>query len=96
MDSDAIDPLRAFRACNSARHISLKARSGSIASLSISSRNSGNVLFGAKYVLTIARTTASAFSTTQTDERAQRQGVARRLVGKRVRFGFTGFAAISN
>jgi hypothetical protein len=59
----------ALRARNSARHISLKARSGSIAWLSISSRNSGNVLFGAKYGSTIVRTTASAFSTTTSDDR---------------------------
>jgi hypothetical protein len=58
-----------LRVRNSARHSSLKARSGSIAPLFISFRNSGNVLFGAKYVSTIILTTTTAFSTTAELER---------------------------
>jgi hypothetical protein len=47
---------------SSSRHSSLDARSGSTAWLFISFHTSGNVLFGAKYVSTITRTTDSAFS----------------------------------
>jgi hypothetical protein len=54
----------ALRARISVRHSSLKIRSGSIPRLFTSFRTSGNVSFGAKYVSTIIRTTASAASTT--------------------------------
>jgi hypothetical protein len=51
-----------LRLCSSFRHDSLNSRNGSIAGEFNIPRNSGSVLFGAKYVSTIILTTLSAFS----------------------------------
>jgi hypothetical protein len=53
-----------LRVSNSTRHSSLKARNGSIESLSNKVRNSKGVLLGEKYVSIIVRMTASAFWST--------------------------------
>src|SRR5262245_11603331 len=59
---------QAPRPCSSSRHAVLNARKGSIASLSKISTTSRKVLFGARYVSMITRTTRSAFAAIGGDE----------------------------
>src|SRR5262252_6813563 len=64
----ATAPLGRITPRNSSRQAVLKARKGFSASLSKSSTTSRKVLFGARYVSMITRTTLSALSTIRGDD----------------------------